>query len=238
LIKYLQGDVNFDRTRLARIEWGFLPLLDPEFSLVAPTTLVNVIEADPSFFVGLLEKAYRPRKDRNKALEQLSENEQLMARNAYKLLDGLSRLPGSRADGTVDHDYLRNWIGNVREMAAQSDRSEVSDIMLGQLIARATYQKDNKWPSTELALLMEGLGTQDLFHGFVTAVFNARGVVSHDPADGGKHERQEAERYRELARETRTNSPKLAEAFLEVSRHYESEARREDQEAQRFRLGK
>jgi hypothetical protein len=237
LIQYLQQDEDFDRVRLARIEWGFLPLLDKDFSEVGPDTLVRIIGSKPEFYVDLLKLVYRRENDPPDK-DSLTEQEQLMANHANRLLDGLTKLPASDNEGVVDCDYFRNWLQQVRSLADECDRLKSCDLSLGEFIARATQLPDENWPSPELVSLLEEVGTEDLFHGFVLGVLNSRGVTWRDPSEGGRPEHSLADRYRQLAEITRPASPKLAAAFLELARHYEFDAQREDEDAERRRLGR
>ncbi len=237
LVKSLQDDEAFDRVRLARIEWGFLPLLDRNFSEVGPDTLVSAIQSEPKFYVDLLKTVYRGENDRP-GEDPMPEQEQLMARHANRLLDGLSRLPGTHDDGTLDYCYLLDWVKQVQSMSAACDRRAICDLTLGQFIARGSQRLEGNWPSPELAALMEDVGSDELFDGFINGVLNSRGVVSRDPRAGGQMEHRLVERYRQLAQNTHPTSPKLAEAFLELARHYESYAKLQDDQAQRERLGR
>jgi hypothetical protein len=237
LVKCLQNDPTFDRDRLARIEWGFLPLLDPEFSEVGPDTLVKAIDADAGFFVELLKKVYRGEKDQPDE-RGATEEEQLMARNASKLLDGLRRLPGNRDGGRLDCEYLGEWLRKVRELAGESGHGRICDFVLGQFIARGSQRRVGNWPVAEVASVLETIGTEELFRGFTNGILNSRGVVSRDPTAGGEPERKLASRYRQLSQYARPSSPKLAEAFLALALHYEADAQREDDMAHRKRLGR
>jgi hypothetical protein len=237
LVKLLQREEAFDRARLARIEWAFLPLLDREFGGVGPDTLVTAINSDPELFVELLKKAYRGEND-EPGKEPLTEQEQLMAGYANKLLDRLSQLPGTAPDNTLDCNYLRDWVKNVQVMAAGCARRTICDFVLGQFIARGSQKLEENWPSSGLAQLMEEIGSADFFDGFINGVLNSRGVVSRDPRAGGELERQFVDRYRQLAQNARAASPKLAKAFVDLAQHYQTYAQHEDTEAQRERVGR
>lgn len=122
IFKALQEDNSFDRSRLARLEWGFLPFLDPEFSEVGPDTLVCAIEADPHFFVDLVRSVYRAANERPSD-DAITAQDEIRALNSHKLLSRLSRLPGTCDDGTLDYDHLRKWLTEVRLLAEKFDRA-------------------------------------------------------------------------------------------------------------------
>jgi hypothetical protein len=237
LVKALQEDTAFDRTQLARIEWGLLPLLDKEWSDARPATLVREVESNPEFFVWLLALVYRG--DNEPPRENpLSEQEQIQARYARMFLDGLDRLPGTDEQGSIDHVHLRQWTERARSAAATSDRSSMCDHTLGEMIARACQTSEGNWPPPEIAALVEEIATDPFLSGFTSGIYNARGVVSRDPRAGGAPERVLSERYRQLADYARPYSPKLANAFLLVSAGYDRDARHEDEEAEREKLGR
>lgn len=237
LVKSLQEDGSFNRARLARIEWKFLPFLDPQFSDSRPNTLVEAIHSEPEFFVGILKLVYRGENDKPNDMPH-SEQDQLRALNANKLLDGLNTLPGTLSDKRVDIDYLRRWLGKVHSLSEECGRRRICDSVLGQLAARALAGPGEKWPSDDVAKLFEEKGSEELFRGFVIGILNSQGVVSRDPTAGGAHERELVERYQRLADSIREISSKFADAFSEVARHYEDSARREDEEAHRRRVGR
>jgi hypothetical protein len=80
LIKTLQQAKEFDRARLARIEWGLLQFLDKDSSDVGPDTLVRGLESNPEFFVDLLTLAYRGENEPPRE-SPLPEQELLRARS-------------------------------------------------------------------------------------------------------------------------------------------------------------
>jgi hypothetical protein len=237
LVKALQQDPGLDRTRLARIEWGLLPLLDKEWSDARPATLVQEVGSNPDFFVWLLTLAFRgetepPRED------PMSEQARLQGRYARMFLDGLERLPGTDDQGAIDYARLRQWTETVRSGAASRDRRSMCDHTLGELFARACRTREGDWPPPEIARLIEDSATDALVDGFISGIYNSRGVVSRDPRAGGAPERVLSERYRQLADYARPYSPKLAGAFFQLSAHYDRDARREDEAAEREKLGR
>jgi hypothetical protein len=237
LVKALQEDAAIDRTRLARIEWGLLPLLDKEWSEARPTTLVSEVESNPEFFAWLLTLAYRG--DNEPPRESpLSEKEQVQARYARIFLDGLDRLPGTDGQGSIDRAHLRQWIECARSTAAAGDRSSMCDHTLGEIVARACQTPEADWPSPEIATLVEDIATDAFVSGFTSGIYNSRGGVWRDLRAGGTPERALSERYRRLADYVRSYSPKLANAFLLVVAHYDHYARHEDEDAAREKLGR
>jgi hypothetical protein len=193
-IERLQKDATIDRVRLARIEWGYLPMLDRSYSPTGPNTLIAAVTSEPQFFVDILKLLYRG-KSESRQTEPASEQDQSRAQHAFRLLDKLDVLPGASPDGTIDCGVLAVWLNKVRALANECDRAEICDQTLGQIIARAFKEvvKEPKVPQ-EVATLLEQIGSEELFRGFVNGAINSRGVVTRRWQDGGKREREIAER--------------------------------------------
>jgi hypothetical protein len=237
LVKVLQKESAFDRLRLMRIEWGYLSWLDPQYSETTPETLVSFVESEPAHFVELLSKVYPAEIDEPDD-EPLNEQELSFAHHARTLIDRLSRLPGMLGDGNLDITFLRNWTNEVRRLASDCDRAAICDMVLAELFVRSTRRTDGDWPPLDVATLMEEIGTESFFGSFKTSMVNTRGFTTRDPFSGGDLERIEAGRCRHLAEYARPASPKLAEAFLVVAKDYEVDAKHEDDEAHRLRVGR
>jgi hypothetical protein len=211
--------------------------LDRETSEVGPDTLLRAVETDPDFYVQLLKLVYRGENEPPRETP-LPEHEQVRGHLAYKLLEGLPRLPGTNEKGELDHEHLRRWTEGVRSKAAECDRLKVCDLTLGELFGRASKRREGDWPPPEVAALMEDVGTDRLFQGFINGVLKSRGVVSRGPLEGGELERRLAARFRNLAENTRPSSTKLADAFLHLADHYERQAHHEDEDSERQKLGR
>jgi hypothetical protein len=238
LIKALQKLESFDRLRLARIEWGFLPLLQRETSNTTPDTLVDAIKTNPEFFVEVLRKLFRGENE-PAADPTATEDDWLAADRAFELIENLATLPGTSASGELDLDYLEDWINTAHAAAIKSGHSHVFHRTLGEIFARATRRNvGENWPSPELSTLMQKIGADDFFAGFISGVINSRGVTMRDPFDGGTQERALSTEFNRLSDVARTRSLKLSDAFQTIAANYEEDARREDAEALRVRLGR
>jgi hypothetical protein len=240
LIKRLQEDAAFDRVRLMRIEWKYLAWLDPMYSETRPVTLEEMVHSDPSVFVELLTKVYRAKSEQHEdsSVSERSEEDYTIASQAQKLLERISRLPGTDGDGKLDMAYFREWVTKARELASSVDRSDPCDWILAGLIVRCTRKKDGEWPTLELVAFVEQFGTPAFFSHFVLEVMNSRGATMSDPFAGGDQERGLADRFRRLADYCQTSSPRLADAFRQVAVNYDHDANREDEESLRRRLGR
>ena len=54
---------------------------------------------------------------------------------AKRLLSEVRRLPGTQPDGSVDVEALLGWIGEVRRLCTEHDRTDIGDRVLGEFLA-------------------------------------------------------------------------------------------------------
>ena len=117
LFSYLER-VRIDDDRLAQLEWAYLPAFEFE---PAPPTLSRALAANPTFFVDVVCRVFRPgdeaESEESEAADREAEEETELdeqaveiARNGYRLLSEWRTLPGRRDDGSVDGDVLRAWV--------------------------------------------------------------------------------------------------------------------------------
>ena len=235
LIKHLQEHSSDQLPRLARLEWGYLPLLDRHSSGVEPATLISELKASPSLFVELLKVVYRG-VDEEPREEPLTEFEQSQWRHAHDLLDAFAKVPGTGTEGVIDDSHLSEWTTQVRLLAQQEGRLGVADLQLGSLFSRYPRRKQVDWPPLPICRVMEAIGSDDILDGFTHGLINGRGVTSRAPTTGGEPERELAASYRALAGQHQTKFPRLANAFRSLAECYDRYAECEDDEAERRRL--
>jgi hypothetical protein len=230
LLDYVRASGELDLPRMAALEWRFLPALG--FEGKSPTLELQ-LATDPSFFLEILSLAYRPRNR-----EQEAEVPPHVASNAYQVLDEWRIVPGStERGGSVDVDALRLWVAKARELAMQADRTDVADVHIGHVFAYAATDEDGTWPTLPVRTVIEETASEALDSGFVTQIYNKRGVTSRGLTDGGRQEYVLADDYEEKAKRTADRWPRVSAALRSVAEGYRSEGRRNDEESERFRAG-
>lgn len=195
--------------------------------------LERYIEKHPEAFVQSIVWTYKRNGGGNDPPEwQVPiEKRKNLAERGYKLLDGLSRIPGSDDNFEDQADNLLSWVRTVRERCAQLDRLEIADICIGKLLSQAPVGADGAWPCEPVRQVMEDVHSQKIMSGAHTGLFNSRGVVTR--GNGGEQERQLAEKYRTWANALRYSHPYVSsELLLEMVKTYEYDASREDTESE------
>lgn len=236
LISQLQSSHQIDRSRLARVEWGYLPILD-RFAQVKPTTLFQALCDEPEFFYHLLELQYRA-EDEDPGENRPSEHEQSVARLAYDLFEQFRLIPGTREHGTIDAQTCNTWIDQVRRLADDGKRPGVCDHRIGAILSNCPMTDPLDHNSHVVLEAMERLGSEDVFDGFHIGTLNSRGVTARMPTTGGEPERILVEKYRAIATNCRDQYPATAKMFEAIARSYEENAKTHDESARRRKLGR
>lgn len=241
--------VDFDRERLARLEWAYLPAFEFE---PAPPTLAGYLAENPAFFVDVICRVFRPGdedarqdtaadetdedEDFDAADEELDEQAVEIARNGYRLLSEWRTLPGR--DGTiVDGDVLARWVDEARSRLREVRRPRVGDNVIGKLLASCPPDPDGAWPCRPVREILEATESRQIEQGFGNEIFNSVGVTSRGVLDGGDQERDRGAVYREQAERFRDDFPRTAAILRDAAETFERQARDHDADAERRRTG-
>ena len=157
-----------------------------------------------------------------------SERRANVASAAYRLLDQVSRLPGTDAEGGVDLGALRQWIAEARRLCRERGRGKIGDQRIGQLLSKAPPEGDDFWPCRSVCELVESIASDDIARGFAIGVYNARGVHWRSLDEGGKQERELATRYRAWAQRLAFEYPYVARILERIAEDYDRDAERQD----------
>lgn len=226
LLDYLE-ESGTDPAVLVRYEFLFFRLLDHHRK---PRALFASLAREPSLFVDLVQRIYR---GKNEPKRQLSEHDQALAQQAWWVLAHWNdKFPGQRDDGTLDADGLRRWVDDVRLALAESDRSDIGDEQVGQVLARSPVGADGIWPAEPVRELIEAIGSESLVNGIHVGVVNSRGVTSRNPYDGGDQERALAAKYRDWQHRTAGTWRRTSRMLRGLAEGYELDAQREDARAE------
>jgi hypothetical protein len=230
LLDYLR-DSDVDEEQLGVLEWQLLTAMG--FDARSPV-LQRRLARDRAFFVEILSLVYRPRGDDT----ERPDIPQHVATNAYRLLDEWRIVPGSTDRmGEINCERLDAWVETARELAHDAGREEVADVQIGKVLAHARSDEDETWPTLPVRNLIERLGNTELEEGFEIEIHNSRGPTSRGLLDGRAQERELVKKYDEQADRIRDGWPRTAAILTALARGYEREARRQDEETERFRQG-
>lgn len=224
LIKHLQESETADKNALFRIEWNFLPWLD-RFSSGSPVTLEKRLASDPAFFAEVIGLVFRSKNTSEDDIEEPNGQKKHLATNAYKLLTGWKRCPGTQDDGLFSAEAFNTWLNEVRRITEESGHSEVAQIQIGHVLTCAPPDTDGLWIHNAVAEALNFRDTGEMRSGFTTQLFNDRGVHGFTH---GQEERKLASENREKAEALESKGyTRFATAMREFAQQYERQAERE-----------
>ena len=225
LLDILEAWEGMDSTKLASIEWFFLPVLQ---HYRPPRTLYRALAAQPELFCEVLKWVYRASGEEPKAL---TAQEQARAHFAHDLLQGWHSLPGQQADGSIDDAVLKAWVTRARELVSESGRGTIGDQEIGRVLSTAPKGTDAVWPHEAVRDVLDDLMNEDVDTGLALGVYNGRGVTTRAMGEGGDQERVLVDQYRGYARHVRERWSRTASVLERIATMFERDARREDTKA-------
>jgi hypothetical protein len=141
----------------------------------------------------------------------------------------MRRIPGTDAAGKIATNALMDWLRQVRVLAAQYGRAEITDQCLGQLLAKAAPDGAGGWPPVPVCEAMESIASSEIAKGFSVGVRNSRGAVWR--GEGGAQERELATKYRTWSQKLAFQYPYVVSVLEEIAASYDREAEWHDSEA-------
>jgi hypothetical protein len=231
LLNYLK-DRDVDEATIATFEWKFLPLLHDESRTPA---LQRLLAREPRIFAQLIELVFKPAHE--DADSERGAVDPTLASNAYRLLREWRVVPGSREDGSVEAASLDRWLDETRDLLAKSDRLEIGELQIGEVLARAPEDPDGTFPTLPVRDVLEAAPNDRLERGFTIGLLNKRGITSRSMTEGGRQEYDLAAEYEGWAAAVQATHPRTAAALRDVAATYREEGRRNDEEAKRFLEG-
>ncbi|MFY1706266.1 HigA family addiction module antitoxin [Tritonibacter scottomollicae] len=213
------------QSELALLEFRYLAIYRDEKE--EALNLEKEVSQNPNIFCDAIEMSFK--RDDGRSDKGDIENLNTVATNAYRLLEALNRIPGSKDDGTVEEDHLEEWIGEARRLCEKKGRRDIADYRIGELLSNAKVGVDGVWPCEGVRAVMDRLMTDSISRGFYIGTKNSRGA--HFRGDGGAQERSLAKKYSDWASSMEYEYPNTATALRAISDSYMSDAEYEDNEA-------
>jgi transcriptional regulator with XRE-family HTH domain len=230
LLTRLETDSAVSEDAIAQLEWQYLAVL--EHSERPAKMLHRFMSSRPQFFVEVLSAVFRASSKEASPDYIPSQQEKAVASQAWRLLESWGQLPG-QDKSEIDSSLLKKWVVEAHRLAVQAERGAIGDQYIGKMLSHSPVGKDNVWPHPAVRDVIEAMRNPKLEQGIIIGVHNSRGVTSRGMLDGGKQERDLAQRYNLWAETTKLDYPRTSAMLREIARSYESHARDFDDEAER-----
>jgi hypothetical protein len=227
LLDYLMTHGTIAASRLAQLEWQFLPLLR---AVDRPAIILGrELSQRPSFFIEVLCVAFRAH---DEVPCETTDEQAARALLSYQLLDSWRLPPGSCDDGSIDEQAMSTWVDEARRRAAGEKRAQIADQVIGRVLSYVSDDVDNLWPHRAVRNLVERIASRDLETGLESGLYNSRGATWRGLHDGGAQERALQMRYLDYAQQLIRDWPRTAAMLRRIARTYAEEARWEDEQAE------
>ena len=150
---------------------------------------------------------------------------------AHDLLMRLSSIPGTGEAGQIDQERLSDWIAETRRLCAEYGRADIGDQYIGQILSNSPFDETGAWPCAAVCDAIEQVGSEVIGEGFNIGVRQGRGATTRAVGEGGKQERELAEKYRGWARQKSPHYPYVGAVLEGIAAYYDAEAKWHDDNA-------
>jgi hypothetical protein len=223
LIKFLQTEAEVNQDDLFKVEWAYIPLLDGHRGAV-PQLLENKMANDANFFCEVVRLIFRSDKE-DLTVSEPTEESEVIARNAWKLLYNWETPPGSQPNGTFSGERFNEWLQKVKEVSTKSGHLDAALSKVGEVLVSTPSDPDGLWINREVAAALNERDAESMREGYRTATYNSRGAHWVDPT--GKPERELANQFRTKADEVENSGfQRFAGTLRVLADGYDHEAER------------
>lgn len=226
----LDGRAGVTVNDMAQMEFRFVGALD--HSKHGIPNLERQVAESPLLYMQVMALLWKRSDDGQDPPEwriEDAERRRAVGTAMRRVLEQMKRIPGTGADGKIAAGDLTNWLLQVRELAAQYSRADITDQCLGQLLAKAPAENADVWPCAPVCEAMERIASPQIARGFVIGVHNSRGA--HWRGEGGGQERDLAAKYRGWSQKLAFEYPYVARVLEDIAASYDREAEWHDSEA-------
>lgn len=247
-------EVEFEDLRQVRFARLELMLEDVPGSREREPLLLTWLYRDPGLFAELIASRFAPA-DETKSDDDVRSVETDAAAalaaaassKAWTLLHYWKRIPGLRGDGTIDSNIMLDWITQALEELAKREMLALGSGYVGEMLAKAPADSADEHgivPPPAVRNVLEALRSSGvesqpshIEHGLARGISNLRGAHWRSLPDGGKAERELADRYRSQADIVGDRWPRTARVLRLVADSYDSHGRMHDIQSEQFARG-
>ncbi|WKZ18655.1 MAG: hypothetical protein QY310_14685 [Candidatus Jettenia sp. CY-1] len=222
VIEYLQEQELLTKEEIVQIEWMYLRIF--RFESVKPKYLEKEITENPLFFAHVISWLFKSDDGKREAEDTDEESVKIRAENAWELLNNISVIPGQQEDGSIKAEKLKEWVHKAREELKLLGRKKICDSQIGRLLSNSPSGTDEIWPHETVRELIEEVQSPELERGLKFSKMKLRGGTSRSLFEGGRQERELADKYREHADILNLKWPRTSEILRSLERSYEHDA--------------
>lgn len=223
---------DVDRMELVRLEYQYIDPLTPGSKYAFPN-LSRELAQSPLLFMQMVALCYR-RDDDGKdpdawGMPADPEHVQNLAKRAISTLEYTREIPGTQKDGTINTDQLREWIIEVRKLAKENGRADITDQKIGLVLSRCDTGSDGIWPREEVRQVFEEVAAPEISIGMEIGLYNSGGA--HIREVDSARERNQAKQFHDHADAIMNEMPFTSRMLRSIAKKYERDAEWWDSDA-------
>lgn len=192
--------------------------------------LLHFINTEPEAMMELIKLAYcedENYRENIELTESESNNRIALAQLAWNFFYHYHSIPGKRPDGSIDGDFLKDYLARLQQCAEACHRAHVMPLIIGRILGN--MPETEEYPSDLMCELVEYFDNDDIDTEISCCLSNRRGMSSRSPYDGGDIERSHIATFKMYRDRALTRSPRLAKVFENEIKSYEHMAMLEDE---------
>ena len=237
ILDFLYSRNDYDLERGANIDMKFIFTFTGAGSYSPrPKNLYKLMAQKPGEYFDILSQVFLPDDDELREIELVkiksNPNHQEILKVGWEILDQFNLIPSLKEDGSLSSKELKSWIYEVRKLAANNHRAEITDDYIGRLLAKYPINmKEKKGYPNEICDIIEEINTKEIIESFRVQISNNLGFTSRGAFEGGNIERFRANFFNSLFEKIKFTHPNVALIFKELADNYSSQAKWEDENA-------
>ena len=220
-LKILNERDDFDRLELIKLEYLYIDMLYFNSKYGTPN-LSKEISETPLFFYQLVAHCFKSRSGENDPEEWNIPQDETAKKNAatkaYHVLQSINVIPGTKKNGSIEVDQLRDWVLQVRKLSAKYGRKDLTDQQIGKLFSTSPVGLDGIWPKEEIRIVFEEIESTQISIGMEIGLRNSHGAEFRE--EGSPKELAREEKYRTMAKKVMNKTPFVARMLNNIADGY------------------
>lgn len=216
-----------------------LPYIISQRGSISDWRAYKLVLQSPNLLFELIDYACLPDGEENqqKELDAVKQdpNRRSLAMFSATMLTEIQTMPCVDENGRIDEVALKEYVDRLVVLGEDKDKLSHVYHAIGRLLAcysKSTHER----PPQIICELIDGIDNKTLNGSYHARIYNRLGSTVRGPFDGGGIEWNKSKRFAAIAQELEVEYPVTASIYRSLSEVYESEAKRQDDEAEMLKL--
>ena len=216
-----------------------LPYIISRRGSISDWRAYKLVLQSPNLLFELIDYACLPDDQENQRKEmdvvKKDSNRRSLAMFGATMLTEIQTMPCVDENGKIDEVALKEYVDRLVVLGKEKNKLSHVYHSIGRLLAcypKSTTEK----PPQIICELIDGIDNKTLNGSYHARIYNRLGSTVRGPFDGGEIEWNKSKRFAVIAKELEVEYPITASIYRSLASDYESEAKRQDEEAEMLKL--